>query len=130
MLDKYELYIEHAFEPYAAMHESRQHSNLWGKMVLWHDDALASDHIGYYSKNVLLNAAPTSAHFHEEYPHHIQAWIYDEHYMNTDFNYEDEERKWNDAQNSTEANPEALKRELDQQHKHWFAFEFWGDQHR
>ena len=23
MLEKYELYIEHAFEPYAAMHESR-----------------------------------------------------------------------------------------------------------
>ena len=69
MLEKYELYIEHAFEPYAAMHESRQHSNLWGKMVLWGDDALATDHVGFYSKNVLVNAAPTSGHFHEEYPH-------------------------------------------------------------
>ena len=40
MLEKYEYYIEQTFEPYAAMHESRQHSNLWGKMVLWGDEAL------------------------------------------------------------------------------------------
>jgi len=37
MIEKYEFFIEEHFEPYAAMHESRQHSNLWGKMVLWGD---------------------------------------------------------------------------------------------
>jgi len=69
MLDKYEYFIESNFEPYAAMHESRQHSNLWGKMVLWGDDALKTDHVGFYSKNVLINAEPTAGHFHEQYPH-------------------------------------------------------------
>ena len=48
-LEKYELYIETHFEPYAAMHECRQHSNLWGKHVLWGDAALATDHFGFYS---------------------------------------------------------------------------------
>jgi hypothetical protein len=33
MLEKYELYLERFFEPYAAMHESRPHSNLFGKML-------------------------------------------------------------------------------------------------
>lgn len=35
MLEKYELFIEKNFEPYAAMHESRMHSNLWGKMLIY-----------------------------------------------------------------------------------------------
>ena len=65
MIAKYEHFIEENFEPYAAMHESRQHSNLWGKMVLWGDDALKTDHIGYYSKDVLINEAPTAGHYHE-----------------------------------------------------------------
>ena len=73
------------------MHESRQHSNLWGKMVLWGDDALKTDHIGYYSKDRLVNEAPTAGHYHEEYPHQIGAWMYDEKYLNEDFNYEDVE---------------------------------------
>ena len=50
MLEKYELYIERHFEPYAAMHECRQHSNLWGKNVPWGDKALETDHYGYYQK--------------------------------------------------------------------------------
>ena len=116
MLEKYELYIEHNFEPYAAMHESRQHSNLWGKMVLWGDEALISDHVGFYSKNRLVNAEPTSAHFHEEYPHQVQAWMYDEHYMNTDFNYEDLEQQYIDKQDSTPTDPQSLKDQLDQKH--------------
>ena len=118
MLEKYELYIEHAFEPYAAMHESRQHSNLWGKMVLWHDDALATDHIGFYSKNVLVNPTPGAASFHEEYPHQIQGWMYDDHYVNAEFNYEDEEAKYQQAQNSSASDPQSLRRELDNSHKH------------
>ena len=52
------------------MHESRPHSNLWGKMVLWHDNLLESDPIGFYSGKVLVNSEPTAGHFHEEYPHH------------------------------------------------------------
>lgn len=35
MLEKYELFIEKHFEPYAAMHECRPHSNLWGKMLIY-----------------------------------------------------------------------------------------------
>jgi hypothetical protein len=54
MLEKYELYLERFFEPYAAMHESRPHSNLFGKMLQYGPEALATDHIGYY-KPVLLN---------------------------------------------------------------------------
>ena len=117
MLEKYELYIEHNFEPYAALHECRPHSNLWGKMVLWHDDALASDHIGYYSKDVLVDALPSAGNFHEEYPHQVQAWMYDDNYVNTDFNYEEMEAKYLKQQHDQPANPSALKKELDGQHK-------------
>jgi len=35
MLEKYELYIERFFEPYAAMHECRPHSNRWGRLVIY-----------------------------------------------------------------------------------------------
>lgn len=35
MLEKYELFVEQHFEPYAPMHECRPHSNLWGKMLLY-----------------------------------------------------------------------------------------------
>ena len=69
MIEKYELFIEANFESYTHMHESRPHSNLWGKQLNYGDEALVSDHIGYYSKNVLLHAAPKSGSFHEEYPH-------------------------------------------------------------
>ena len=40
------------------MHESRPHSNLWGKFLIYGPDALATDHIGYYSP-VLVNGEPT-----------------------------------------------------------------------
>ena len=116
MLEKYELFIEENFEPYAAMHESRPHSNLWGKMVLWGDDALASDHVGFYSKNRLINGAPTSAHFHEEYPHQTQAWMYNDHYVNTDFNYDDLEAKYA-SQQATIGDAAGLKQQLDESHK-------------
>ena len=68
MLEKYELFIEHNFEPYASMHESRPHSNLWGKMLIYNQTALDTDHIGYY-KPVLTMGAPTPVQFNEEYPH-------------------------------------------------------------
>ena len=97
MLAKYEDYIQRHFDPYVSMHESRQHSNLWGKMVLWGDEALQTDHVGYYSKNRLINEQPTAGHFHEEYPHQIQAWVYDHEYLNTEFNYEDLEKKYQDT---------------------------------
>ena len=85
-------------------------------MVLWGDEALAVDHIGFYSKNKLINEAPTSGHFHEEYPHMGQAWIYDDQYLNADFNYNDEEANYQAKQNALQADPAALKRDLDQQH--------------
>ena len=64
MLEKYELFIEDNFDPYAAMHESRQHSNLWGKLLIYSQEALQTDHIGYY-KPVLISGEPTSAAFNE-----------------------------------------------------------------
>ena len=59
MLEKYESYIEQHFEPYAAMHESRTHSNLWGKMVHYGDKALECDHFGYY-RPVLAGNEPST----------------------------------------------------------------------
>ena len=118
MLEKYEFFIQENFEPYAAMHESRQHSNLWGKMVLWGDDALTTDHIGFYSKDRLVNEAPTAGHYHEEYPHQIGAWMYDEKYLNEDFNYEDVEAAASAEQQSGASQPSSvLKGELDDAHK-------------
>ena len=92
-LEKYELYISDNFEPYAAMHECRPHSNLWGKHVLWGDEALATDHIGYY-KPVLAHGEPSDVAFHEEYPHMVSAWVYDEMYLDATFDYDDLEGKY------------------------------------
>ena len=117
MISKYENFIEANFEPYAAMHESRPHSNLWGKMVLWGDDALATDHVGFYSKNVLLHEQPTAQHFHESYPHQIGAWMYDEQYLNTDFNYEEIEAQYQAKEKADSTSPEDLKKQLDEAHK-------------
>lgn len=93
MLEKYELYIEKFFEPYAAMHESRPHSNLWGKMLHYGPEALATDHIGYY-KQVGLIAPPTTVTFNEQYPHMVTAWVYDHKFLNEDFNYDDLEKQY------------------------------------
>ena len=49
MLEKYELFVEREFDPYVSMHESRPHSNLWGKALLYGPEALATDHVGWYS---------------------------------------------------------------------------------
>lgn len=49
MLEKYELFIENNFEPDHPLHESRPHSNLHGKLLLYSDTQLATDHIGYFS---------------------------------------------------------------------------------
>lgn len=64
MLEKYELYIEEQFEQYAAMHDSREHSNLWGKHLVYTNEALQTDQFGYY-KPVLITGEPTTVHFHE-----------------------------------------------------------------
>ena len=90
---KYEDFVEAEFEPYAAMHPSRQHSNLWGKNVLWGDAALATDHFGYY-KPVLVHGEPKDNDFYEQYPHMIGAWIYDHQYLNADFDYADLESEY------------------------------------
>jgi hypothetical protein len=116
MIEKYELYIEDAFEPYAAMHDSRQHSNLWGKMLIYNNDALQNDHIGYY-KPVLRSGKPTSVHFHEQYPHMVTPWVYDEKFLNEDFNYDDLEKKY--LNNASRSNHQAseVKEQLDQAHR-------------
>ncbi len=117
MLEKYELYIEKFFEPYSAMHESRMHSNLWGKHLLYGHEALKTDHIGFYSKDVLVSGSPTSVHFHEQYPHMVSAWVYDHKYLNADFNYNDLEKEYlNEEKKSTES-PADLKEKLDQAHQ-------------
>lgn len=108
MLEKYELFVEQNFEQYAAMHESRQHSNLWGKMLVYHPDALATDHIGFYTP-VSVTGEPTPGHFHEQYPHMVTAWIYDHHYLNEDFNYEDLEKQYLDTQKVGGNSPSELK---------------------
>lgn len=115
MLEKYELYIEKFFEPYAAMHESRPHSNLWGKTLLYGHDALATDHIGFYSP-VLVHGKPSSVHFHEQYPHMVTAWVYDHKYLNADFNYEDLEKQYLDGEKKSTQSPQDLKQQLDQAH--------------
>ena len=92
-LEKYELYIQKYFEPYVAMHDSRQHSNLWGKMVLWGDEALATDHFGYY-KPIKVHGEPTQVEFTEQYPHMVGAWVYDHQYLNAEFNYADLESEY------------------------------------
>lgn len=112
-LDKYEDFIEKEFEPYAAMHECRQHSNLWGKNVLWGDEALATDHFGFY-KPVLVHGEPKHADFYEQYPHMVGAWIYDHQYLNADFNYEDLENEYMRSQSGSAAE---TKQQLDELHK-------------
>ena len=93
-LEKYERYIEYHFDPYVAMHACRPHSNLWGKDVIWGDKALMTDHIGYYSKDVPAVAQPTTANYHEEYPHMVSAYVYSHHYLDSEFDYEDLEQKY------------------------------------
>lgn len=116
MLEKYELYIEKFFEPYSAMHESRPHSNLWGKHLIYGADAIATDQIGYY-KPVLLNGKPSDVHFHEQYPHMVTAWVYDHKYMSEEFNYDDLEKQYLSEQVSQSVSPQSLKEQLDHAHK-------------
>lgn len=82
MLEKYELFIEKNFEPDFPLHESRPHSNLHGKFLIYSDSQLASDHIGYYSKDRLVTGEPTGAGFYEEYPHMTGSWVYQSLYTN------------------------------------------------
>ena len=116
MIEKYELYIEKYFEPYSAMHESRVHSNLWGKHLLYGPTALATDQIGY-NKPVLLSGEPTSVHFHEQYPHMVTAWVDDHKYLNEDFDYNDLEKQYLDNELKSVSTPGSLKEKLDQAHQ-------------
>ena len=112
-LEKYELYIERHFEPYAAMHECRPHSNLWGKHVLWGDEALATDHIGFYQP-VLAHGEPSQVAFHEEYPHMVSAWVYDEMYLDAEFNYNDVEGQYLAQQSSSGETAAEARAKLDE----------------
>mmetsp|Transcript_34409 Transcript_34409/g.33610 ORF Transcript_34409/g.33610 Transcript_34409/m.33610 type:complete len:118 (-) Transcript_34409:41-394(-) len=115
MLEKYEMFIEHNFEPYAPMHECRPHSNLWGKHLIYGPTALASDHIGYY-KPVPLHEAPSDVHFHEEYPHMVTAWVYDEKFLSDDFNYEDLEKEYVEREALGGGSASSLKEKIDASH--------------
>ena len=97
------------------MHSCRPHSNLWGKDVLWGDDALATDHIGFYSGTVKAFGEPSGENFHEQYPHMVSAWVYDHQYLDAEFNYEDLEKKYlaQEASNSSETANDT-KAKLDQ----------------
>lgn len=116
MLEKYEQFIEESFEQYAPMHESREHSNLWGKHLVYSQDALNTDHFGYY-KPVLVSGEPTSVHFHEQYPHLTGAWVYDHQYLNEDFNYDDLEKQYLNKKAKSDESPQSFKQQLDQAHK-------------
>ena len=116
MLEKYELYIEQHFEPYAAMHECRTHSNLWGKMVLWGDKALETDHIGFY-KPVKLFGTPSDGNYHEEYPHMVTAWVYDHQYLDASFNYDELEAQYMKKEAKSGESPMDAKAALDAAHK-------------
>lgn len=117
MLEKYELFIEKFFEPYAAMHESRPHSNLWGKHLIYGHEALATDHVGYYSKNVLVHGSPSSVHFHEQYPHMVSAWVYDHKYLDATFNYNDLEKEYMNQEKQSTVISSDLKQKLDEAHQ-------------
>ena len=62
--------------------------------MLWGDAALATDHIGFYSGKVKAFGEPTGANYNEQYPHMVSGWVYDHHYLDADFNYEDMEAKY------------------------------------
>ena len=87
---KYEKFIADNFEPDFPLHESRPHSNLNGKLILYQDNMLASDPIGYYSKDVLISGEPTGVGYYEEYPHMTGSWVYTSVFHNDDFDYNEE----------------------------------------
>ena len=90
MVEKYELMIERYFQPYVSMHESRMHSNNAGKLIVWGEEALLTDHHGYYSQNVLVAGRPNEAAFNEEYPHMQTAWMYENLFIDETFDYREE----------------------------------------
>lgn len=93
MIEKYEHFIEQHYEPYTTMHESRPHSNLAGKELNFGNKALQSDPIGWY-KELGMQEDPSESHFHEAYPLMADAWVYDFHYMQEDFDYNDIEGQY------------------------------------
>ena len=112
MVEKYELLIESLFEPDASLNPSRPYSNLNGKLVLYGNDVLQSDPIGYYSKNKLVTGKPTGVGFYEEYPDQANAWVYEELELNDDFDYTDDELGY-----KTEGSRDAIKKHLDDLNK-------------
>ena len=74
-VEKYELMIEELFEPDASLNHTRPYSNLNGKLILYGNDALQSDPIGYY-KQRSVTGKPSGVGFYEEYPDHGHAWVY------------------------------------------------------
>ena len=73
-----------------------------------------TDHIGYYSKDVPAVAQPTTANYHEEYPHMVSAYVYSHHYLDSEFDYEDLEQKYLEQEAKSTETPAELKQKLDQ----------------
>ena len=46
----------------------------------------------------------------------VTAWVYDDKYLNDDFNYDDLEKKYIDQQARERTSPDSLKSQLDQAH--------------
>ena len=99
------------------MHECRQHSNLWGKHVLWGDEALATDQFGFYSGEVKAFGTPSAGNYHEEYPHMVTAWVYDHQYLDEEFNYEDMEKKYLTEQSQSAETASEARNRIDQSRK-------------
>ena len=112
----YQIYVRNSQTMKENFRDCRQHSNLWGKMVLWGDKALATDHFGYY-KPVLVHGEPSKADFTEQYPHMVGAWVYDHQYLNAEFNYNDLESEYLKKEHSSVTTASQTKSELDKLHQ-------------
>ena len=112
MLEKYEIYIENYFEPDFPLHQSRPHSPMYGKIPIFSDSQLASDPIGYYSKNLLVSGEPIGSGFHEEYPNASHSWYYEQYFIDPTFDYTYTEDKY-----KVNESKEDFKKKLDVSHR-------------
>lgn len=60
---------------------SRPYSNLHGKLLVYGNKALLTDHVGFYSKDRLVTGEQSNYYnFIEEYPHQATGWLYEDLY--------------------------------------------------
>jgi hypothetical protein len=83
-------------------------------MLLYSNEALMTDHVGWYSKNRLVAGEPSNEYtFHEEYPHMVSGWIYEDLYANEDFDFSENIDGDNSGDNSANKDAIALKKAID-----------------